>query len=99
MLAKKNEYLQEAVSGVRQLTADEQIRQLCQAREDYEYWERVRSTYHEQQLKERDDTIAQQDETISQQGQTIQLQSQLLEEKEAALAAALARIAELETHK
>jgi len=31
MLAQNNEYLQEAVSGVRQLTAEEQIRQQCQA--------------------------------------------------------------------
>ena len=42
MLAQNNEYLQEAVSGVRQLTAEEQIRQQCQAREDYLYWERIR---------------------------------------------------------
>lgn len=42
MLAQNNEYLQEAVSGVRQLTAEEQIRQQCQAREDHLYWERIR---------------------------------------------------------
>ena len=43
MLAQNNEYLQEAVSGVRQLTAEEQIRQQCQAREDYLYWEHIRN--------------------------------------------------------
>ena len=42
MLAQNNEYLQETVSGVRQLTAEEQIRQQCQAREDFLYWERIR---------------------------------------------------------
>ena len=42
MLAQNNEYLQETVSGVRQLSAEEKIRQQCQAREDYLYWERIR---------------------------------------------------------
>ena len=51
MLAQNNEYLQEAISGVRQLTADEQIRQQCQAREDYLYWERIREA-QTTQLKE-----------------------------------------------
>ena len=45
MLAQDNDYLKEAVSGVRQLTEDEQIRQQCQAREDFEYWERIRNNY------------------------------------------------------
>lgn len=44
MLAQNNEYLQEAISGVRQLTEDEKIRQQCQAREDFAYWERIKST-------------------------------------------------------
>ena len=43
MLAQNNEYLQEAVSGVRQLTAEEKIRQRCQARETNAYWERIRN--------------------------------------------------------
>lgn len=42
MLAQNNEYLQEAVSGVRQLTEDEKIRQQCEARETNAYWERIR---------------------------------------------------------
>ena len=43
MLAQNNEYLQETVSGVRQLTAEEKIRQRCQARETNAYWERIRN--------------------------------------------------------
>lgn len=43
MLAQNNEYLQEAVSGVRQLTAEEKIRQRCQDRETNAYWERIRA--------------------------------------------------------
>ena len=45
MLAQNKEYLQETVSGVRQLTEDEKIRQQCQAREDFEYWERIRNNH------------------------------------------------------
>lgn len=48
MLAQNNEYLQEAVSGVRQLTEEEKIRQQCQAREDHLYWERIRQARTEQ---------------------------------------------------
>ena len=43
VLAQNNEYLKETVSGVRQLTEDEKIRQQCQAREDFAYWERIRN--------------------------------------------------------
>lgn len=42
MFAQNNEYLQEAVSGVRELTEEEKIRQRCQARETNAYWERIR---------------------------------------------------------
>lgn len=55
VLAQNNEYLQEAVSGVRQLTEDEKIRQQCQAREDFAYWERIRNT----RLKELGDDLEQ----------------------------------------
>ena len=47
MLAQNNEYLQETVSGVRKLSAEEKIRQQCQAREDYLYWERIRKKQKE----------------------------------------------------
>lgn len=35
MLAKNNQYIEDAVTTVRQLTQDEKIRQQCEAREDY----------------------------------------------------------------
>ena len=50
MLAKQNEYLKEAVSGIAVLSKDEQIRQQCQAREDFEYWERIRENGHKREL-------------------------------------------------
>lgn len=54
MLAKQNEYLKEAVSGIAVLSKDEQIRQQCQAREDFEYWERIRENGHKRELAEKD---------------------------------------------
>lgn len=60
VLAQNNEYLQETVSGVRQLTEDEKIRQQCQAREDFYYWERLRNIEREKDKE----TISQQKETI-----------------------------------
>ena len=61
MLAQNNEYLQETVSGVHQLTAEEQIRQHRQAREDYLYWERIReaqTTQLKEHLADKDAYIA-----------------------------------------
>lgn len=81
MLAQNNEYLQEAVSGIRQLTEDEKIRQQCQAREDFEYWERIRTTYYQEELQKREDALHQKED--------------LLQQKEAQLSAALAELAAL----
>lgn len=106
MLAQNNDYLKEAVSGVRQLTEDDKIRQQCQAREDFAYWERIRNN----RMKELNEGIAQtkgelqqaQDELQStkddlQQTQgELQQAQQLVAQKDAELAKALARIAELE---
>lgn len=58
MLAQNNEYLQEAVSGVRQLTEEEKIRQRCQAREDYLYWEHIRNSRTKRLEKELADAQA-----------------------------------------
>lgn len=52
-------YLQEAVSGVRQLTEDEKIRQQCQAREDFAYWERMRTLKHQRDLDQVNDKLQQ----------------------------------------
>ena len=66
MLAQNNEYLQETVSGVRQLTAEEQIRQQCQAREDYLYWERIRQARAERLETDLADTQTQLTDTQAQ---------------------------------
>ncbi len=100
VLAQSNEYLQEAVSGVRQLTEDEKIRQQCQAREDFAYWERIKSNH----MKELGDGLAKAKDDLQQaQGELQQAQDELqqaqeaLVQKDAELAKALAKIAELES--
>ena len=51
MLATQNEYIKEAADTIYQLSADERIRQQCQAREDALYWER-RQQYKMKKLEE-----------------------------------------------
>ena len=68
MLAQNNEYLQEVVSGVQQLTEEEKIRQQCEAREINAYWERIRTIDHQNALN----TISAQAGTIAEQANTIQ---------------------------
>ena len=73
-LAQNNEYLQETISGVRQLSEDEQIRQQCEARESFVYWERLRNIAHQQAL----DTIKQQAAELQEKDNEIaQLRAQL----------------------
>ncbi len=60
MLSQSNEYLKETVSGVVELSEDERVRQCCQARADYELWERRRLARHQRALDEKDSTIANQ---------------------------------------
>ena len=76
MLAQKNEYLQEVVSGVRQLTEEEKIRQQCEAREINTYWERVREADRKQELQEKEDIINAQADTINEQAKTLSKKEQ-----------------------
>ena len=55
MLAQNNEYLQEVVSSVRQLTEEEKIRQQCEARETNAYWERIREAARMQELQDQEE--------------------------------------------
>lgn len=74
VLAQNNEFLQETVSGVRQLTEDEKIRQQCQAREDFAYWERIRNA----RMKELGDHLTQAKDNLAQtQGELQQTQGEL----------------------
>ena len=81
MLAQNNEYLQEVVSGVRQLTEEEKIRQQCQAREDYIYWERMRKAKYDSEIQERAKLIDEQAKTINEQVETINEQAETINEQ------------------
>ena len=68
MLAKDNEYLQEAVESLYVANADEIVRQQCRAREDAERLERTLKRDNKllkEQLAERDATIADMSTTIA----------------------------------
>ena len=102
MLTQDNIYLQEVVSGVQQLTEEEKIRQQCQAREDYAYWERIREADRKRELQKRDniineqaDTINEQADTINEQADTIIAQEQKLSEQNAEINLLRAEIAAL----
>ncbi|MBO5351802.1 MAG: PD-(D/E)XK nuclease family transposase [Lachnospiraceae bacterium] len=92
MLAQNNEYLQETVSGVRQLTAEEQIRQQCQAREDYLYWERIKAAETRRIMAEKDAIIAEQQAELTAQQAELTAQQAELEELRAFKAAHLNNI-------
>ena len=86
MLAQDNEYLREVVSGVRQLTEEEKIRQQCEAREINTYWERVREADRKQELQEKEDIINAQAGTINELADTISEQAGTISQKEQEIA-------------
>lgn len=96
MLSQNNEYLKETVVAVEQLTEDEQIRQMCQAREDFEYWERIRNNYYRQEIQTRDEALQRKDEELQMKNETLQQQADAIQQKDEEIARLLA---ELETLK
>lgn len=93
MLAQNNEYLQETVSGVRQLTAEEQIRQQCQAREDYIYWEGLRAA----EMKRLEDELAKSKAALADKDAQLAESNAALAESNTALAEQQAENARLRT--
>ena len=82
MLAQNNIYLQEVVSGIRQLTEEEKIRQQCEARETNAYWERIREADRkktQQELQEAKEQLAEQTDTITEQKQQLAEKDDLIE--------------------
>ena len=98
MLDQNNEYLRETSNAMYELDRDRLIRQQCQAREDFLYWERIKENRTKNLLAEIE---AQKAELKSQKAelksQKAELKSQKAELKsqKAELAAKDARIAEL----
>jgi len=61
MLAKDNEYLRETSNAMYELDQDRLIRQQCQAREDFLYWERMK----ENRAKRMEEKIAEQEAELA----------------------------------
>ncbi len=95
MLAEKNEYLQDAVTGMAVLTEDEMIRQQCQAREDFEYWERIRENMRQKELEERDKKLEEQDKKLVEKNKKLEEQNQMLEQQYRAISQLTQTISEL----
>lgn len=75
MLARQDEFINEASAAVYQLSRDEQIRLQCEAREDY--YRRQRSVQHD--LDKQKHTIETQNATIENQNTTIENQNTTIE--------------------
>jgi len=77
MLARQDEFINEASAAVYQLSRDEQIRLQCEAREDY--YRRQRSVQHD--LDKQKHTIETQNATIENQNTTIESQNTTIKKK------------------
>ena len=97
MLAQQNEYIKEAVSGMKELLADENIRQRCQEREDYAYWQRIRVDMHKQELEKQERVLAERDEALANLAEKERQHQQELIEKDQEIADLKARLAALES--
>ncbi len=99
MLAEKNEYLQDAVTGMAVLTEDEMIRQQCQAREDFEYWERIRENMRQKELEERDRKLEEQYKKLEEKDQMLEQQYRAISQLTQTISELNARLARLEEEK
>ena len=99
MLAEKNEYLQDAVTGIAVLTEDEMIRQQCQAREDFEYWERIRENMRQKELEERDRKLEEQYKKLEEKDQMLEQQYRAISQLTQTISELNARLARLEEEK
>ena len=91
MLAKDNEYLRETSNAMYELDQDRLIRQQCQAREDFLYWERMK----ENRAKRMEEKIAEQEAELADKDAKLADKDAELERQKAELAAKDAQIAEL----
>ena len=99
MLAEKNEYLQDAVTGIAVLTEDEMIRQQCQAREDFEYWERIRENMRQKELEERDRKLEEQYKKLEEKDQMLEQQYRAISQLTQTISELNARLDRLEAEK
>ena len=90
MLAQKDAIIEEASDTIYHLTQEEQIRQQCEARADFLYWQRRRERY----IQELEEELAQKDAllatTIAEKDALLAENSTTITEKDALLAATIA---------
>ena len=91
MLAQDNEYLRETSNAMYELDQDRLIRQQCQAREDFLYWERIK----ENRNKRTEEQLAAANAELDRQRTELADKDAELERQKAELAAKDAQIAEL----
>ena len=97
MLAKDNEYLRETSNAMYELDQDRLIRQQCQAREDFLYWERMKENRNkrvEAELAEAKAKLANQDAELADKDAELERQKAELAAKDAQIAELLARLGE-----
>ena len=83
MLAKSDEYMQEAVDTVYQLSKEEEIRLQCEAREDYNRRMSGINQQLENLMAERDQIAAEKDQIAAEKNQLSAEKEQLSAEKNA----------------
>ena len=81
MLAQDNEYLRETSNAMYELDKDRLIRQQCQAREDFLYWERMK----ENRTKRMEAKIAEQEAELAAKDAELERQRAELEKLRARL--------------
>ena len=89
MLAKDNEYLRETSNAMYELDQDRLIRQQCQAREDFLYWERIKENRNkrvEAELANAKAELANKNAELEQQKAELEQQKAELEQQKAELA-------------
>ncbi len=79
MLAQKDSYIKEASNTIFQLTEEEKIRQQCEAREDFLYWQRRKDNY----INELEEANAEKDAAIAKHLTTIAERDALIAELQA----------------
>lgn len=89
MLAQKDAIIEEASDTIYHLTQEEQIRQQCEARADFLYWQRRRERY----IQELEEELAQKDALLA---TTIAEKDAAIMEKDATIAEKDALIAKLQ---
>ena len=86
MLAQKDGMIKEATDTIIQLTQDEQIRQRCEARADYLYWQKIEENYKKKLEETNKQLMEEKAKLIAEQKIYMEDNKQLTDEKQQLLA-------------